>query len=73
VQIYFRIIDNNSGIQDKNTFEVNLKNNSYLKDKFVNNQALLDKYIDLYRDTSEAFESNLINTFKDIVESGTYW
>jgi hypothetical protein len=50
-----------------------LINNNNLKNKFINNINLLEKYKAIYNETPEVFEINLTNQFKDIVESGTYW
>lgn len=57
----------------KENYYNNLTKNDNLKNKFINNNNLLEKYKAIYDEIPEIFEINLTNQFKDIVESGTYW
>ena len=54
-------------------YETKLLNNEILNTKLNNNDTLFNEYKSIYNNEAAVFEANLLNKFKDILESGTYW
>ena len=73
ITIYFRSSLENLEANSQDVYNSNLNNHQKLKDKFVDNTALLNEYKNIYTSNTTEFEQALFNRFKDIIESGTYW